>query len=538
MKIEYFIPIFLVFLFFPKIFLHPLTYTFNFADNWWYLEQVANLRNYVLFNWTSKIWSIAAPLPTYLIAFVGYFVSDVFLLNIYYFLHLIASWFGAFLLFLHVSRNKNISIFWATFFAFSSLSIYANWFNLMWISFLPFIVYWYLSDKYKSKTIFILYLLLFISWHYFILTWTLIFFTLLVTRFLNKKIIFSYKKIILPYLSAIFLALVIYSIPIFFFSTPNDLKDQANLNRIPINALDLKELIIPNPQNFILSTYWKFIDWYYDSYFRYSLYFWIWSLLIILYSLVYYVKNRNRKPEDNFFFYLLIISLLMFAWGWLVVFWINLIPSLPFKLSELVWLSWIFRKSAYFFYLIAFSLWWLLVLALKNKKINWLILTWLLLMLYFENNVNFYRPVFVAYNELTYKFDKSLKVLNLPNTGYSWWKFNYYSSLAWLDYIKYPDESVPYSEIKFSYLKDDCFINNLIFSLKKTNCKLNINTFKNLNIWYINIYKRHYVTWFFYDSWANTTEESKILISMLEKYSVNFQKVSETEDYIVYKVLH
>ena len=78
----YSIPIVGIMLVFYAQFLSPFTLTFNFADNWGYLSQIAKLREYFFGEYTADISNIASPLYTWIIFIFGFFTSDVWLLNV------------------------------------------------------------------------------------------------------------------------------------------------------------------------------------------------------------------------------------------------------------------------------------------------------------------------------------------------------------------------------------------------------------------------------------------------------------------------
>lgn len=526
-------PFLFAFVVFYKQILNPFEVTFNFADNWGYLSQIANVREYFLSDFDIPFWHTVIPLYTYLIAFLWYFVSDVFWLNFFYIWNILLAWFGSYRVFYFLSQNKATSFLGATLFAFNSLTIYANWINLMGLWFLPFIFYYIL--KWEKFKIFLFSILFLLSGHYYFLLLFVFILIYIIYILINKEFKINFMNL-LTVLFATIVSILIYIFPVLYFWTSENIQNYSQINKIDIWYIDLIELFVPNSFNFITYTYWNKL-YGFDSGLKYSYYFWILTFLLLVYSFFHYIKDKSNKII-KFFLIGFIVSLLFFLWWKLVVFWQEIIWFLPFRFVEIFWLQWVFRKSAYFFYILSFFAWWIIAILFRKTKmfIAIFISFWIIL----ENNFSFDRGIHI---NKEYNFDlisKKSKVLVLPNTGYSIGKFKYNFYNNAIKVIDYPDSTIPFWSWQYENLEKSCFISNLLFLIEDecnnyTEREI-LEFFEMEKIDYIVLFKTHQVVYFFSDSWNEPNHYFEITNEKIKKYSNIFKNIMENKDYIIYKI--
>lgn len=529
---HYLIPVIFIVLVFHKQFFHPFSSTFNFADNWGFLSQISQLRQYFVWEISVNFWTITTPLYSYLLAIGWYFVSDIFLFNILYFLHIFIAWIWSYNLFYKISGNKNNSILWATIFSFNSLTIYWNWFNLMWYCWIPFLIDALFFNKEKKYWNIILYsMLLILSWHYFLLTFFLILLSFIIYHLINKSINKSFFKVIFfSTIWAIFSAWV-YIIPLFLTKNVSSTQTYANINKIEVWSIDIKDIITPNSFNFITDSYSKHIPLY-KWWFRYSIYFWIIWIILIIFGLF----NTKKNNFSKYYYILWALSFILFL-GWsLYFFWYKLFSPLPFSIFDKLWLSGIFRKSAYFFYLLAFVAWYIVSVSKLNfsKILTVLIALWIVL----ENNFSFYRAEHIYEDYKVEWLERNRVVFALPNTNYSMGKYRYILSENWYYVTDYPDWVTPYLTWDYDNIKNDCFMSDLLNLKSNYNCKNklfpNIDFFYNKNISDIIVFKNHLITYFFYDSWKDPNNDYYNVVSKINQYPQFFIKKLDTPHYTIY----
>ncbi len=535
---HYAIPFILVSIVFYKQILHPFTFTFNFADNWGHLFHSVRIREIFASGNFSEIGTIVVPLYTYLFAFLWQFVSEIFLMNVVYIGHIVLAWIGAYKLFFSLSKNKNNSLLGATIFALNSLTIYANWYNLMGLCWIPFVVYYLLQEQKSFWKILIFSVVLMLSGHYYILSlWVIYLSFLLYHIFYTKKTISFLKQSLFPVILAFILAWVVYILPIFL--VPDGLGDLQNANesnKVIVKSADVVSLFLPNQFNPITDSYGHFFSDF-NWPLRYSYYFGILTILLFLGSIFVGWKKKKNSSLYSYFVLLAIVSFIMYCGAGLRIWSYEIIPFLPFKLSEVFWLSGIFRKSVYFFYILAFALWWMV--ALSNIRIKSLFIVLLLcLWITLENNFSFTRPVHI-YEDFSFtKLEKQWKILALPNTSYSITKRKYILSRRGYDVFLYRDASVPREKNKYLYFKEDCLLHSLVSRKQKCTSGYapNLSILKKENVRQIILFKRHQIVYFFRDSWNNPNGYYKSTKKILDAYPTFFIPKEENEDYVIYDV--
>lgn len=530
------IPLFGVAIVLPEQFFHIGSVTFNFADNWGYLTKIQQMRDF-FFAWTWYIPMIVAPLSSWFCMGVGIWIHDVMLINLIILGSIIWAWIGAYHLFLRIGWYSSTAILGATVFAFNSLTLYANWFNLVGYMWIPFFV----SALFFETRLWKIYLfgcLLALSGHYFLLLFIVIvlvyyawFFG--IERRWSMRWLMLHSVFLIGSLSVIWIT---YGVPLFLRDLGGSLVQFSAENRISIIPLDMLELIRPNNQNFITNTY-LWIFWNDPWVPRYSAYFWIITLLLSIWGLF-----SPRKPLRWFFLLLFFFSLILFL-GWsLQVGWYSILPFLPFQIIDWFWLSWIFRKSVYFFYLIAFSLWGLIALSgvFRTQKIIIVLLLSLGIML--ENTVSFSRPVHTYEPLVRSAIPWTGTVLALPNTGYSVSKFRFLFHEIGRKVFEYPDVTIPGGE---NFAEDhglDCFSRSLIFPDSRTHRECQwTNILPNRKFWETNmidtivLFKKWYTEYFFYEAKTLGPAYTNLLWK-IRHFGDLFTKVYEDEMVIVYSV--
>jgi len=259
----YLFPIFFVSLIFYKQVFFLWQNTFNFADNRWYFTQIISVQQ-LLAGVDANISLLTTPLITWPLVFLWKVFSEVKLFTLYYLLHFVIWWIGAYLLFNKVTNNKTWSIIWATFFMFSSLSIYANRFNLVWIHWLPFLLYYVLDNKKSFFKIFLFTSLFLLSGHYYFM---LLFLVMIVYVF---RSIFSHwiKKTALKTIPVILwtvISWILIAVPTYLTWWFNSVWTYSTVNKVQDISIDAVELFMPNNQNPITDSYaslFTSIEWF------------------------------------------------------------------------------------------------------------------------------------------------------------------------------------------------------------------------------------------------------------------------------------
>lgn len=521
---------------FPEQFFHIGSVTFNFADNWGYLTKIQQMRDF-FFAWIWHIPMIVAPLTSWFCMGVGIWIPDVMLINLIILGSIIWAWIGAYNLFLRMWWYTATAIVGASIFAFNSLTLYANWFNLVGYMWIPFFV----SALFFETRLWKIYLfgcLLALSGHYFLLFFLGILLVYSIWFFFIKKR-YSTRWILFHGLFLIWslsIIWIMYSIPLFLRDLGGSLVQFSTENRISIIPLDMLELIRPNNQNFITNTYlWVF--WNDPWILRYSAYFWIITVLISIHAFF-----SARKNYTSFFILLFILSVILFLGSSLQIGWYSILPFLPFQIIDWFWLSGIFRKSVYFFYLIAFSLGGLIALSgiFRTQKIIIVLLITLGIIL--ENTVSFSRPVHTYEPLDRSKISWSGTVLALPNTGYSVSKFRFLFHEIDRKVWEYPDVTIPWGE---NFAEDhglDCFSRSLIFpdSPTQTECQWT-NMLPHRKFWETNmidtivLFKKWYTEYFFNEAKTIGPPYTDAL-EKIRYYRDLFPTVYEDEMVIVFRV--
>ncbi len=536
-KWHYMIPFLLVVLVFYKQILHPFSVTFNLSDNWWYLLKSVFVRD-LIFSQHSLAWlkPVMVPLYTYSFAMLGKFVSEVFLLNITYILQIILARFGSYKLFFKVSNNKNTSIIGATIFSFNTLTLYANRYNLMWLCWIPFLAFYLLEYKNNFWKIFMISILLFLSGHYYVLLWGIIYVSFIMYHiFYTKKLLSFISHTIAPFLCATLFSGLIYAIP--YIINPDNITSTYNfsqLNKLEKEPVDLLTLITPQQFNPITKRYkWRLPP--FDRPKHYSTYFGPIGILLFLLGL--FITTRPKKQTIYVFYIMFFLSIIFFVGKKLTIWWVEILSVMPFSIFDTLWLSGVFRKSEYFFRLLSFAVWWIFSLSSLNIKSPYIVLC-LSLFITLENTLSFNRSTHV-YQELSYKnLHTDGNVLPLPNTDFGITKRRYMLHRKWFSSASYRDITIPYPDNYFDYIYKDCVLHKLTqpVTAKCVDDKNIFSSFKEKHITQVIVFKKHYVVDFYYDSGDSINAYYTDTIQQIRSYPNNFSLVEDNDDYAIYNV--
>lgn len=544
-KKEYFIFFlltFFLFLCFYKQILDPFNVSFNFADNWWYFSQSQDIYNYFFWSWVDFPLLVA---PLYQLLFAALIkINYVFLFNVVYIWGIALARYGMYRFLRCLWSSCARSIIWATIFAFNSLTIYANWFNLSWLIWIPFFAHHLLKGRSYYK-LGIYSMLLILSGHYYIMLWWILLCSYIVLSTYNytRKISNGNesKKIFISILWFLLWS-IFYIVPIFLFSSLWELRQASLRNQIQSTVYkDPYTLTIPNNQNFITNTYLPFIykdDWQ----LRYSHYYWLVFWLIFLYSMVrYFYRKKPTNTNTTFALLVSFISLSFFLGqelviGWFVLWW----WLMPFDIFQYLWVWWIFRKSVYFFYTLTFGLALLIVQVNKKHTISTLLAVIISFALVLENNMNFDRDV-----QFNMSFDYDLlwsshgSILSLPNSWFNIWRHKYIFGKKNIDIFHYPDLTIPWKQERFKDQYSSCKIRELLLINWGTcdHSPIDMSAFFNQNnITHIVLFKHKYPKRFFYSAWKNDNLFSRTRDNIEKNYWWLLFSIFENNNYIVYQL--
>lgn len=536
----YIIPILFISIIFHKQLFDISWTTFNFADNWGYFYGIYKIKD-MLLSW--EIPSLVSPLYQFVFLTLWEHINNILLFNLVVFLSIFLWWMWAYKLFLHISNNNTLgSIIGATFFSFSSLVIYANWFNLLWFTWIPFLLHSLIL--WKKKNIFIFSMLLNLSWHYFLLLNTFLILSFFIYDiFLNKNYKQILKKKFIIFLSFLIPMWIYYLWFISWIKEDIDASTIIKAFSLEDQNFDLKYLFIPNNHNFITNTYWPLLDKDFFNRLIYSLYIWIIWLIVFLYSIL--VKKHDYINKYYYLFIIIFIfSILFLAWNNLYLWNIKIFEYMPFDIFQILWIDWIFRKPYYFFYLLTFAIWWIIAINFKlnhfwyKQEILIIIAILISLWIVLENNFSFSRSTH-AYKNYDFEehLEKSWNILSLPNTWYSVNKNCFLLIEKGFKCVEYPDDSVPIVWNKYDFLFDSCVMSELLLRPNKSDCINNKNFFQKENISQILLFKKDYIVFFFYESDGTFDNYYLRTKNIIENYNKIFQKKYENDYYIIYNII-
>jgi len=156
-----------------------------------------------------------------------------------------------------------------------------------------------------------------------------------------------------------------------------------------------------------------------------------------------------------------------------------------------------------------------------------------------ENNFSFDRAVHTIDKKKLTMIEKGAKILPLPNSWFSINKYRYSLANQWFSVMKYPDNSIPFWDKQYDVFYEHCFLNELVMRWRNVieNCSIEKANERLQKEWVdaIVVYKKDYVTYFFYQSsgWESFYTKARDLLSSNEDM---FPRVYEDNDIIVFTV--
>ncbi len=563
--------LYLIFNFFAWNFFLPIKnfwrLTYNFEDNIWYFNKIKVFSDVIkdfsverLVDFYSS-YNMVAPLREYMWSLLSMYFTPILVGNIFIFMNTLLSAFFTYLLIKRLSKwDVWLSILWGTFFWFSSLLIYIQRFNLVWIFFLPLIVLYLLRTLKQGKLSNFLLLitfstLLILSSTYYILYPFIILFVWLLS--VNKSRILKFIKIsFVTWLVSYVIWWSVYMLPYVISDNNSRINQVVSERALDFYGYDYWNLFVTNINNpftnndLYTTLKWIFYQWVEAKRFRYSSYVWITSLLILLYIVfMYFNKTVTLKEEksteiniNTFAILLMICGIMLYWWEYLVFLW-NHYEWIKLPLYYLHQLPYweIFRKWVYFFNLFAF--WWALLIAKNFKNLSLSFAVLISIILFLENNFSFKRPYFEFidmsdYNK--YLNDSDKYYLSLPNSWFTTHYYNLYHNLNDFEskIYTYPSffhkEDSNFHSKKHKEIDWNCILNNLI---KDWTCEYSLNDFKYLlDIWLDRIIlHKNYIHWFFFFSkewsWNKFLNNLNYLSSIPE-----IQVIYEDKNIIVFNI--
>jgi len=541
-KYIYLIIFILVAIFNYKILLNPMWYTFNFADNFWYAKLIELMKlsfqiwtPFYIPEWSVFVWEdykvlMITPLWQTLGVIVSYIMPTILYINLVIVWSLYLNILFSYKLFEYINKsNPLLSLVWAVIFWASSLVLYAVWFNLMWLFFIPLIVLCFLKYIKTNKIRYLFglilsFILLGLSSTYFLpLIWIILlpfFLKYIKKHFL--KVITSALLLIVSFVGIFF----VYKIPFTYLESYNKWIEVESLleeRAIKSSSLDLLELFTPNNNNLFTKFQLRSIKDLSTSdnrYFRYSNYLPI-PILLLICLLVFW----NKKIPWIWYKYNEYKKISLFIIG---------INNL---LHYLKWLpNWeVIRKSAYFFFALTFGLS-LLIISWFDQKYtsdNQIILLVFLLVIIVWNIWPYYWKVFAIHNinADVREIENNSVILPLPNSGYNNWEFQYNLMRHEKDFkiVEFWNATLP--NFKRSIKNGSKTINKIAYNKRieeKWYCDFWID------IDYILLYKKYIENFFFYSHESKIFKTAESNINKCE----NIELHKDASNTIIYKILY
>jgi len=557
-KYIYWIILLLVTIVHYKVLFSPFSYTFNFADNLGYAKLIELTRisfeigtpfyipKDTIFWWEDYKIFLITPLWQTLWALASYILPSIFFINVIIIWGLYLNILCSYKLFEYINKgNPIISFTWAVIFWSSSLVLYATWFNLIGLFFIPLCLLYFLKyiDYWKSHDLLLsllFFIFLWLSSTYFLPLIAIViapFFISFIKKYFKKVI----TSIILFTICFIWIFLV-YKIPFYYLDSYDKwvvIEDLLEERKIT-SSLDLFELFTPNNNNlfskFQLNNI-KDLSTSDNRYFRYSNYLPIPVLLLLalLITSKYYgnILNPNKEIFRRISIFIIIISILLFLWDritiWKFDLWIN---NLLFYLKQLP--NWeIIRKSAYFFFTLTFWIS-LIIVSSFSKKFTYenTILFVIFIPLIFLSSIwPYHWKVFWIHDKLDIitKIPSWALMLPLPNSWYNNWEFQYN--------ILRTNPALRIVEVWNATLPD--YTRNLELWTPYLNWLIYNSEFEiECDLWgdinYIVLYKQYIENFFFYSNESRIFKRDKENIENCP----SILKIDENKEIILYKNLN